>query len=1182
MKSLSRLIRRVNLTSFVFLGAFSLVGTVAQAGDRAPVVGGNSPPEVRLVSPASGAKFSASATIQLIAQGSDRDGWIRTVEFFANERSLGVTTNNPLSASAMNPFQLAWNNVPAGEYALHAKATDDQGAIGMSSAVKVSVLAEPPRIEVNVAAIKSEATEEGDSRSRTLIFRFVRSGSQDIDLPVFYSVSGTASIGEDFPKLTGNITIPKGAETADLSFEVVNDFLAESAETVVVRVEPPICIAIFPPPRECYLVGARAEARAVIAASDQPPTDRPIVSIGASVAETIEPSPEVRVPPGRFVIKRSGDVSAPLLVWLEISGSAQSGKDYEALPRSVVFEAGAASKEILVGPLDDQLVEGDETVLAEIVPVPPTIDTPYPTNYAIDSQSKIARVVIHDNDRLIAGSTLEITSPKDGAEFRAPAFVRIEATAIDPLGDIRLVDFYANRQWIGKSEHLTRDAVIPGRPRHHIFEWKDVAAGRYELVTKAKDTAGKEVISKPARIAVLGPDIPVVSIEATIGVTAEPAPLSLVRPGRFTISRRGGGDGTLPIFFAIGGSALNGEDYKKLVQWVIMPGGTNQVHIDIAAADDALVEGDESVEIKLTTQQPDDFPFAMPIREYAIDPARASASVVIRDNDTKPGSATTEITAPKNDQKFFGPAVIEIAATAIDPKGYISRVEFYAAEEKIGVSEITFIRAPDPGTPIHHNFAWRNPPQGVHLLTARSVDSAGERVVSKPVTITVERTDGRAVVSVEATDPRAAESARPDAVVDTATFTIRRIAGPRDVEVPVYFALGGTAQNGIDYQALKSQVTLRAGEEAVKAVVVPISDKALEGEETVTLRIEEPICPAIFPPPPACYLIARPGSAAAMISDSSTSQWPIVAIVRPAAGAEFSGDAAIEIVAEARDPDGYVTKMDFLADGRVIGAQIISFVRPPPPGETQTFRFTWRDPMPGLHVLTARATDDQGVIGVSAAIEIKVNAPDSRPMLRVTARDALAVEPNANAEPNTATFVIHRSGPTAEPLSVNYSLQGTAENGVDYEKLSGIATIPAGAKTVTVVVRPRPDDLVERSETVILQLETSPLPGNTTRLRPTHRAAVVIRDGLSARAAGESKLETEAKCTVLADGLLHLALPGETGGNFRVEVTSDFVNWETVSNAVASEGNVHFVDETGNTRLKFYRVVREEATPAED
>src|SRR6185312_12325585 len=69
--------------------------------------------------------------------------------------------------------------------------------------------------------------------------------------------------------------------------------------------------------------------------------------------------------------------------------------------------------------------------------------------------------------------------------------------------------------------------------------------------------------------------------------------------------------------------------------------------------------------------------------------------------------------------------------------------------------------------------------------------------------------------------------------------------------------------------------------------------------------------------------------------------------------------------------------------------------------------------------------------------------PPEKPIVSVVAPDSLASEPGTD----TGTFTISRTGSTAAPLTVHYSLGGTAKNGVDYQTLSGSATIPAGASS---------------------------------------------------------------------------------------------------------------------------------------
>lgn len=70
-------------------------------------------------------------------------------------------------------------------------------------------------------------------------------------------------------------------------------------------------------------------------------------------------------------------------------------------------------------------------------------------------------------------------------------------------------------------------------------------------------------------------------------------------------------------------------------------------------------------------------------------------------------------------------------------------------------------------------------------------------------------------------------------------------------------------------------------------------------------------------------------------------------------------------------------------------------------------------------------------------------------------------------------FTISRSGATISPLTVFYSLSGTAVNGTDYQRLDGSASIASGSSTASVVVTPVADGTVESPETVVLTLTAS-------------------------------------------------------------------------------------------------------------
>ncbi len=70
-----------------------------------------------------------------------------------------------------------------------------------------------------------------------------------------------------------------------------------------------------------------------------------------------------------------------------------------------------------------------------------------------------------------------------------------------------------------------------------------------------------------------------------------------------------------------------------------------------------------------------------------------------------------------------------------------------------------------------------------------------------------------------------------------------------------------------------------------------------------------------------------------------------------------------------------------------------------------------------------------------------------------------------------AEFTIFRTG-GIEPLSISYTISGTAGAGNDYTPLSGTVTVPAGAHSVKIPVTPLPDALTEAQESVTIALQS--------------------------------------------------------------------------------------------------------------
>src|SRR5439155_7167503 len=84
----------------------------------------------------------------------------------------------------------------------------------------------------------------------------------------------------------------------------------------------------------------------------------------------------------------------------------------------------------------------------------------------------------------------------------------------------------------------------------------------------------------------------------------------------------------------------------------------------------------------------------------------------------------------------------------------------------------------------------------------------------------------------------------------------------------------------------------------------------------------------------------------------------------------------------------------------------------------------------------------------------------SLPTVIVTASDANAAE----ASQDPGVFTVTRNKSKNAPLTVTYTLGGSATNGIDYNTLSRSVTIPAGSTTATVTVTPVDDPQAEGSK----------------------------------------------------------------------------------------------------------------------
>jgi hypothetical protein len=223
-------------------------------------------------------------------------------------------------------------------------------------------------------------------------------------------------------------------------------------------------------------------------------------------------------------------------------------------------------------------------------------------------------------------------------------------------------------------------------------------------------------------------------------------------------------------------------------------------------------------------------------------------------------------------------------------------------------------------------------------------------------------------------------------------FTVERNGNPTP-QLLVWYAIGGTASNGVDYQAISHWVEIPSGVRFSDIIIWPTNMMANPVNFTKTVILTLTNSPLLIP---VNYSIGSPSSATVTIFPGpDTNNPPLVDIPYPTDGEKFWTPVNIPIVAVARDVDGSISNVEFFADGVSLGIVTNPVtILPAMSGEPALpqmppygpFVLVWSNAPPTNHILTAKATDTGGASTVSDPVNITVlpGPPPTTPIVRIT------------------------------------------------------------------------------------------------------------------------------------------------------------------------------------------------------
>jgi uncharacterized protein (DUF2141 family) len=383
--------------------------------------------------------------------------------------------------------------------------------------------------------------------------------------------------------------------------------------------------------------------------------------------------------------------------------------------------------------------------------------------------------------------------------------------------------------------------------------------------------------------------------------------------------------------------------------------------------------------------------------------------------------------SPEANKTFVAPAAVTLTAKVTGRYDSISKVDFFSDGVLIGTS-----------TKSPYTFAWQNVPAGTYSLVAKTTNSSGQATSSDPVKIFVSNYSIPPSISITSPATNSSYTWRD-------TITIHANAKDEDgsiTKVELFDHLN-LCQTITDSPYTFTLTDLSPGRHSFTAVTTdntslttssyPVDIDVLYPETGPYVEMIHPLNNSTYTAPASFTIAASAGNrlgrpskrvefykndeylgtvsfpiqtdysrpyvfdlnnlppgryafTAKAVDYDSTSAIsrplyvtvfdpagaPSVSLTSPVANKTFTAPASIVLTADASDKNGSISKIEFYSNNQLIGTTTKS-----------PYSFTWENMSVGSYSITAKATDNDGQVTSSDAIDISVSYPKPAPTVQM-------------------------------------------------------------------------------------------------------------------------------------------------------------------------------------------------------
>ncbi|MGM3308239.1 Calx-beta domain-containing protein [Anabaena sp. WFMT] len=552
----------------------------------------------------------------------------------------------------------------------------------------------------------------------------------------------------------------------------------------------------------------------------------PTITITASDVTAAETVAGQTANPGKFTLKRTGDITPVLAVNYTVNGTATNGTDYNQLTGIVTFGAGLSTTTIDLAVINDAVLEAQETVIVTLASN---------ANYLLGTAT-IATVNIADNDKPTITIKATDASAAETVTGQTANPGKFTLTRTGDLSSSPTVNYTVTGTATNGTDYnqLNGTATFASGSSTAMI---DVTVINDPLL-EAQETVVVTLSSSPnytlgaattATVNLVDNDKPTITIKATDASAAETVTGQTTNPGRFTLTRTGDLSSSPTVNYTVTGTATNNIDYDTLTKSVTFEAGSATAIIDVTPIDDAVYEGNETVIVTLANNINYTLGTAKTATVNLIDNDKptitikasdANAAETVAGQTANPGKFTLTRTGNKTAALTVNYAVAGTAANGIDYNTLTKNVTF-AAGSATALIDVT---------PIDDAVY-----EGNETVIVTLANNANYWLgTDKTATVNLIDND-KPTITIIASDANAAETIIGQ-TANPGKFTLTR-TGNKTAALTVNYTVAGTATNGTDYNTLTKSVTFATGS-ATAIIDVNVKDDAVyEGNETVIVTL---------------------------------------------------------------------------------------------------------------------------------------------------------------------------------------------------------------------------------------------------------------------------------------------------------------------------------------------------------